>query len=429
MESNVKLKIHYLKYIIVLALFPAIYTGFYPGEITLVSSISYLIIFFILSGNGIINYQRKTFVFDKFDYSFVVKILLIYNLVTYCRGFFNIDSDQDVYALCGKLLYTSFVVPFFVYLAYPRYFIIVLKSILIYGTLLCLVCMLYPSSNGMLSFQHNMSFVNVLLLFIPYIRKKYIVILILSVALFVVFYDIDRRSIVINMLVSFFIMLFRSFYRFAVIKKTIIVLCFSLPTVFMCLGVIGYFNVFEYIQSSNDDVRLHEEGRNIYVDSRTSIYVDVLSELNTKDKILCGLGANGKTHTSLVDNIYVDYASIYKYGRPSTESGMLNYIQYGGFIGYVVYSFLFLCACYFSLFKSRNSFVVCLGVFMCFKYVYSFVEDAYVGASLLYFYLWLGICYCREMREMSDFEIEQLIKLVLGYESKRLYCSRNKALL
>ena len=105
------------------------------------------------------------------------------------------------------------------------------------------------------------------------------------------------------------------------------------------------------------------------VDSRTSIYEDVFDELNRRNAYLIGLTANGKTQTSLSDISNADFSEIYKNGRPGTESGMLNQIQYGGIIGFICYSVLFIGATYFAIWKSRNRYMILIGLFVSFKYI------------------------------------------------------------
>ena len=401
---------------IVLMLFPAIYTGFYPGKIVVVSAVC-----FGLASLLLIVFRKYLYLSD-FDYRTVLQVLLIYNTITYIRGFFNIELPSDVYALCSNLIYTSFIVPFFVFLAHPRYLYIIFHSMLTWGLLCCLLCYWFPPSDGFMSFQHNMSFCNVFMLAIPYLKRKHIVLLTILAA-WSVLYDTDRRSILISAIVPVVIVLLYPAIKVGAIKKISFFVTFSLPPILLLCGLLGVFNVFQDL-NIDKDITLEENNRALYTDSRTGIYEDVFGELSRQNKLIYGLGANGKTYTSLLESVNQDYSPIYKKGRGGTEAGMLNYFQYGGIIGYFVYTLLFFGACYLAMFKSNNRFVCMLGFYMCFKYIYSYVEDANsMNASLFYFYIWLGICYCRLLRSMTDQQVKEYFHAIFSFNNgrKRLY--------
>lgn len=54
---------------------------------------------------------------------------------------------------------------------------------------------------------------------------------------------------------------------------------------------------------------------------------------------------------------------------------MLNFIQHGGLLGLIAYGLLITIAAYLAMFKSRNDFMRMLGLFLVFKFAYSFIED------------------------------------------------------
>jgi hypothetical protein len=148
------------------------------------------------------------------------------------------------------------------------------------------------------------------------------------------------------------------------------------------------------------------------VDSRTSIYMDVFSELARQNTFVFGLGGSGKTKTSLTDNSAGDYDKIYKEGRRGTESGMLNYFQWSGIIGAFCYWLLLASASYKAIFKSNNSFFLMLGLFMAFKVLYSFIEDILEpNASTFYIMISIGLCYNYKLRSMNNREMRNVIKL------------------
>lgn len=261
-----------------------------------------------------------------------------------------------------------------------------------------------------MSLAHNASFLNVLILCIPFVKWKWRV-LILSAVIFVVLLDIDRRSIMVNNVVTLLLVLSFSILNSKLFKHLTFCIFIIFPLVFAYLGFCGKFNIFEYMDQTS--FFLNGDSRSLFVDSRTSIYEDVFGELKKDNAYIWGLGCNGKTSTSLNDLQNADYTNIYKYGRPSTESGMLNYIQYGGLLGFVLYGLLLILAAYKATFLSKNNFMISLGLFVAFKFLYSFIEDQVMfNAHTFYIFLWLGMCYNKSFREMTNEQIKEYFKLI-----------------
>ncbi|PXY45702.1 hypothetical protein DMB68_00465 [Flavobacterium hydrophilum] len=156
--------------------------------------------------------------------------------------------------------------------------------------------------------------------------------------------------------------------------------------------------------------------QDLLIDSRTSIYSDVFSELKKQEAFVFGLGASGKTKTSLTEVSYADFDKIYKEGRRRTESGMLNYIQWGGMIGGLVYFLLFVKASFLGIYRSRNWFCVMLGIWVAFKGLFSFIEDAtYFSVSSIFIFFAIGICMSKKIRQLDDLEIKVFFKKTLKF--------------
>ena len=279
---------------------------------------------------------------------------------------------------------------------------------MIWGLLLCLICYFVPPSDGMMSFAHNMSFLNVFILCLPFLRTKYRIIIIVAV-LITIFYDLNRRSILINNIVPFAIIaLYYSFLYKTAINKLLMALLIIMPILFFMLGAYGSFNIFKYMEDVSD-YSINNEVRSLTTDSRSGIYEDVLSEIDRRQAYIWGLGGNGKTPTSLIKHGYGD---IYQFGRPGTESGMLNHIQYGGLLGFLSYGLLLIAAA-FKASNSKNDFMRMLGIFIAFKFLYSFVEDKVTAnAQTVYLFLWISMCYNKQFREMSNVQIKRYFRLI-----------------
>lgn len=389
----------FLKYTIILIFLPSIFTGFFPGKITVITAICG----WLLSMSYFKNRYRLEF--SDFDCNNIYILFVVYMAFLYLRGWGNIDSKIDVYAQLGTNLFFCFLFPSLIYLAYPKSLHYILSSFIWPGLILCIVCYFYKSNDGMMSLAHNASFLNVFILCIPFIKFRWKVLILVAVA-FVVFLDVDRRSIMINNVIALLLVMSFPLLKIGFFKRGLFVVLIILPLLFTYLGLTGKFNIFMYMDQTS--YYISGDTRSLFVDSRTSIYEDVFDELEKDKAYICGLGCNGKTATSLLENQYVDYSKIYKYGRPSTESGMLNYIQYGGFIGFLLYGLLLVLAAYKATFLSKNKFMILLGLFMAFKFLYSFIEDQITfNAHTFYLFLWIGMCYNKTFRNMEDRHIQE----------------------
>ena len=394
----------FLKYGIILVLLPAVYIGFNPGKIVIIQTLCWgILLFFFIKKRK--SFYYRYFKFDIYPYFF---IYVAYCVLTYIRGFFNIVSQEDLIQLASGLLFTSFLLPFFLLLGTPYDIQRLWKSYMIWGLLLCLICYFVPPSDGMMSFAHNMSFLNVFILCLPFLRTKYRIIIIVAV-LITIFYDLNRRSILINNIVPFAIIaLYYSFLYKTAINKLLMALLIIMPILFFMLGAYGSFNIFKYMEDVSD-YSINNEVRSLTTDSRSGIYEDVLSEIDRRQAYIWGLGGNGKTPTSLIKHGYGD---IYQFGRPGTESGMLNHIQYGGLLGFLSYGLLLIAAA-FKASNSKNDFMRMLGIFIAFKFLYSFVEDKVTAnAQTVYLFLWISMCYNKQFREMSNVQIKRYFRLI-----------------
>jgi hypothetical protein len=206
------------------------------------------------------------------------------------------------------------------------------------------------------------------------------------------------------------------------IVKVTTMFCFVCPLIFFILGLSGVFNIFkisgdfEYVVSQGD------KEQSIAIDSRTGIYEDVLFGLRDNKAYVFGLGANGKVKTSLIYERSADYFSKWKNGRNFNESGILNYLQWGGFAGFLVYFLFFAGASYLAVSKSNNWYMKSLGLWVSFKALCSFLGDQ-PSTSIYYFLIIcaVGLCYNRDFRQMSDIQMKKYINQLLHIKIFKIY--------
>lgn len=411
------------KYSVLLSIIPALYYAFFPGKIILVTIIcSYpLLIGIILSLNKGIH--------KKFDGLFYIKLFIIYNIIVLVRGIFDAKSIQDWTVMFGSTIPLMLIIHFTMFIAADKSSIVaVIRTFMLYGLPLGFFLFFITEDPGPLGFAHTIAPISFMIFLVPYVNKK-LKIVIFSIAIFSFLSDFENRSNLLNLLIASIIMLtfyWKKFY--VVIKgyKHVRSIMLFFPVFFLVLGLSGIFNIFLIGDFFDNYYNQENKGtsKDVLVDSRTDIYKDVFSQLKKDDAFLFGLGASGKTKTFLTN--YEDFDIVYKEGRRSTESGMLNYIQWGGLVGGLVYFLLFVKASYYGIYKSRNWLCKMLGLWVVYKGAFSFIEDpVFFGIGSIFIFFPISICLNKEFRLMNDLEIRMMFRGMFK-KKKRVVVSYKK---
>ena len=382
---------------------PAVYTGFFPGKIVVINAFC-MIIYLIF-----IWYFRSRISTRGFDCKYIILFYFAYTIFEYIRGFFNIDGWRDyVYLYNG--LFHLIIFPFWILLARPQYIMVLWKSFMTIGIIMSIILALFPPTHGMHTMAHNMLWLNVFIFMYPYIKRKYYI-LILVAALFIITFDLNRRSIMLGYLIPTMILLGYLFLQKYIFQKIFYYLGVLLPLICLLLFYTKTFNIFQYLEESNKEVVLQKDGgRPVFTDSRTGIYEDVTRDvLKAKEwwKPYIGLGSNGKTKVEANGASSFGFEGL----RSTQESGMLNFIQHGGLLGLIAYGLLITVSAYLSMFKSRNDFMRMLGLFLVFKFAYSFIEDELdFSGHVIAQFLWIGMGYNKSFRNMTDNKMKLYIR-------------------
>lgn len=378
---------------------PALYFAFNPGKIAVITLVCYGTISTLLFAN------IKGFNFSNFYGRRVFYLFLFYNLVTYIRGFVALDGYSNLVSLLTVDSFVSFLFPFFIFFADFDFMKRIWKLLVVIGLPCCILGYFFPANEDSLSLGHNISYFNIFILCLPFLADRKYYIYFFLVAFLSAIYNLDRRSISINCVVVVAIIFFHKHILGLHLRRLAFGTTMVLPLILLVLGLTGIFNVFKFAESFNVNIEVNAN-RQYNVDSRTSIYTDVFGELFRQKKMLVGLGLRGKTQTSLADHPNIEYWIMYKDGRSHSESGMLNFFQYGGFIGYIVYSIFILTCAYVALFRSKNDFVKLLGYYVCFKYIYSFVEEQLsTSPSTFYLFMLYGMCLNKKLGALTNKQI------------------------
>ncbi|SFB69843.1 O-Antigen ligase [Zunongwangia mangrovi] len=253
--------------------------------------------------------------------------------------------------------------------------------------------------------------ISFLLLFFPILPKKWKVIGVLSIVL-ITFLSSGARSNVIKFIIPFGLS-FLYYFRKNFTKKIfyyITIIFFLLPFAFLYLAVNNTFNVFkfnEYLDTKNDNEKL-------LVDTRTFLYEEVISSAINNDYWLFG-----RSMARGFDSNFFDWLEAYKQyrletdrdERQSSEVSILNIFNYFGVIGVISYFIIFFKAAYTSIYSSNNIFSKILGVYVAFRWFYSWIED-FSRFDLNFLVLWIavGVCFSETFRKMSDKDFTSWIR-------------------
>lgn len=378
-------------------------------------SILILIVFFL----------SRFYFFDKrnSDNLLVVGIYLMWNAVCIIRGMFTAEMYWDWKFLVGNTM--ALLLPIVIFSATNKNLVQSLLGFYIkYALPLFLLFGLIIRTDAFGFYLIPISF---LLLFFPALTLRQKIPLLLA-TIIVLVSDLGARSNVIKFGMPLtFLLLY--YFRDGISNKFMnsIRLCFMvLPFIFFLLGVSGVFNIFntsDYIKGEYTSVGVDGEGnreeQNLIVDTRTFIYEEVLkSAINNNYWLLGRTPARGNDSDAFGTFAFEITG---RYERPSNEIGLANVFTWTGVVGVVLYFLIFYRASFLAVNRSRNNYAKMLGIFVAFRWLYSWVEDMN-NFTLNYFILMimLGLCFSHSFRNMSDQEVVIWVRGIFDMRYVRL---------
>lgn len=385
----------------------------FPMLLTVGISVVLLIYFYKSKHLG----EHKLQDFDKI----LLYVYFIYMTIMIIYGVFEASNYYEYKALIINSL--SLMLPlciyFFVNVKYTSY---TLKLWLKYGLRLLFIPIIILSHRDGWGFY--LSPLLFLGFFFPIFSKKWKFI-ILSLIIIGAFTNLGGRSNIIKY--SVMLILIISYYW--KMKSTFLyrlgrLFFFIIPFIFVYLGFIGKFNIFEmdkYIQQF-EVTNSYGHKEELTDDTRSAIYIDVYKTLNSNNKIIYGMsparGYETKYAESILKAIYKAQnfhgATNLKAERSKSEVGAVNILLWTGIIGVIITSLIIWRATFFGISKSNNIYIRTLGLYTAFRYCYWWVEDGNTFTTMTLFY-WLAIAVClsSEFRSMNNKEIAEWIRSIL----------------
>jgi hypothetical protein len=343
--------------------------------------------------------------------NFLFKIWLFWVIFEWIRGFFIAQDYWDYKFLFLPSLSFS-LIPLVLYLGNDLDILkinlkYVFKYLFPFGFIFIPLAL---ATNDEL-YSRLMIGISFFILLIPYINKKR-KLLVLIVAITSMVIVLDFRSNVIKCVFSFGLLgiyFLRNYINLFWLKIFQLVL-FSAPIILLFLAVNGKYNVFEDMSSSESVTVTTNSGdqEDLMDDTRTLLYVETLLSLNNTTEWIIGKSAIGSYMT---DYFYNDGGDI-NGRRFGSEVGILNIILRYGIIGFLSYFLLLFVVSWIAISKSSNYLSKMIGLFIAFRFTYSFIEEfTQYDTNFYFFWLVIGLVSSSQFRNMTDDEIENYLSL------------------
>jgi hypothetical protein len=345
-----------------------------------------------------------------------IKLWIGINGINFVRGLFLAKDYWDYkFLFFSALSFTLVCLAFFVGNNMQRSLIVfkfVLKYLFPFGFLLIPLAI----ATNLELYSRIMISISLFILFIPFLRFRYKVLIVL-VAVISILLVIGFRSNIIK--ISFSLLLLLVYYL-NMNKRWLRIFNFSLfamPIIMFLLAVSGTFNVFEDISNSKklQVTTDQSSGETLGGDSRTFLYVEVLNSINKRGNFLIGSGMSAG-----YDSVLIDVSNgTYNNKRYECEVGMLNVLMQSGLIGVLIYFLVVLKVSFLAINHSSNRLAKILGLYISFRWLFSFVEEfTQYDMNFYFFWLTVGLVSSNEFRNMNDKEIKNWIRSIFANSKK-----------
>ena len=348
----------------------------------------------------------------------LINLYLLWNICSIIRGCFVAEIYWDWKSLIGTAF--GMFLPAFCYVfAMPNCNAILFKKLLKSAVFIFpLVLLLSPFSDRP---GRYLTFFYLFMICITALPKKW-KILTVAALLFSCFYDFDARSNIIRAAIAFLIgCLF--FFRNHLTKYLKLAQRYIpiIPIILLLLGSTGAFNVFrmdEYL--GNQTIEQNKDGEvkevALTADTRTFLYEEVIHTAIDKHHILIGsTPARGYESFFFTFDSHEEREKGIRAGeRYGTEVSVLNIFLHTGIIGVILYFLVFYYGSYLAVFKSQNTYIKLIGLFVVFRWCYGWIED-FNQFDINYAILWMFIamCYSIHFRKMDNKQFKQWLLSII----------------
>jgi len=355
----------------------------------------------------------KNHKFESIEKKKLLYYFLLYSIAIFIYSLVVSESYEQLRYVFSVYL-PSLVLPFVAIISSDiKWVLFFIKNSLVISIPLS-VFIYFSDLKGMSDFTHYVSFIYVLLLFLPYLKIKWKII-ILSISLISFFYDLESRSNLLNL--SFLLILFLMSYfkklNFKTFFNSLRIILISLLIIFVVLAFFG-INIFLLSDGFEDDYVINgTENKNISLlnDSRTDVYIDAINGVAKNNDYLFGLSPAGYHDTFLQDLLGNSTDTFLAKGRLGSEVGILEYYLWGGGIFVILIFFIYFYASKYAINRSNNLLCKYLGVYVAFRLLFLFIEgQPHLNLSNISTFMVIGLCLSNSFRLLSDKDIKFILK-------------------
>ncbi|WP_299797907.1 hypothetical protein [uncultured Maribacter sp.] len=197
------------------------------------------------------------------------------------------------------------------------------------------------------------------------------------------------------------------------------------PIALFFLGITNIFNVFkmqEYISGDftfeRTDTYGDQRQESLVDDTRTFLYEEaIISAINNKYVLFGRSFARGYDSYFQVKRAEKigDIVSTDTIDRIS-EVAIINIFTWMGITGVVLYFFVFLKVTYLAIYRSNNSYIKIVGLYLSFRWMYGWVEDFQrLDISTLTLWMLLAICLSKSLRKLNNREVARYIQSIFKF--------------
>ena len=349
-----------------------------------------------------------------------IKILLAWNIICICRGTLEASDYWQWKNLAQAGMFLLFPLSIYVCTNKPllQY---ILTAWMKYALPAFLLFLLFIYDDALGQYLAPVCFI---LLFFPVLPFKWKII-VLALTVFMIVRAPGARSNVIKFSVSFLLSLlfyFRSVIPANILKLTRLLLL-GLPVLLFVLATWGDFNIFklkEYTKTE-DIITVNGQEEDLGADTRTGIYQEVLSSAVKYNYVWFGRTPARGNESVLFGEYLSSVLNTGKMERFSNEVCVLNIFTWTGVVGVVLYFMVFFQSTYLALFKSNNIFIKIIGLNLCFRWAYAWVEDfSNFDLNNLLLWMMIGICISKSFRRMTNAEVKLWVEGIFSDSKRRL---------
>ena len=335
----------------------------------------------------------------------IIDWLVISLLFITCMQFFRFFIFEN-----GENLITTMTNPYYglclciPVLYYATNSFVALKFIYKYGLILAFI-------SSVICMRSNYYVMYLMPIFIHYgiylkIKSKIFIYLILLFSFIFILKDAfvpdkltgdSQRALLIPLLYTFAIFIAKKIKKiYRLIAVFIAIISITLPISLFCYSIVTNESIFQQMNNIEDE--------KLSVDTRTFLYVELLTDLKKNDSYLQGLGITKGYYSPYFSQRISDL-------RDVNEVHFLHYLMRGGGIWLILYMVVIIYSIFYAIKKSNN--YLCLGgsIILSGYFFAGFICDIN-SFNFIHVILWffISVCSSPKWNQLSNIEILKLIK-------------------